>query len=494
MRTARLFPHLESRVSIGIRIYMEYTPGCGCTQLRWAWAHLLVARTPAAQCAILAGEMLRKHSLAIFRAALKAADPVEAVLRHLKVDRGALVAGRKRYRLDAFRNVHVVGTGKASAAMAVAVERLLGGRISGGLINVKYGHLAKLKRIDLNECGHPVPDQRGVEGARRIAEIAQAATAGDLVLCLISGGGSALLPYPAPPVTLEEKQAATRLLLKCGANIHEINSIRKHISAIKGGQLARMAYPATVVALMLSDVIGDDLDVIGSGPTAPDSSTFAFAKGVFDKYGVYGEVPATVRERLEAGLRGEIEETPKAGDECFRRTENLVVGSNLLAVSAAERKARELGYRTLVLSTFIEGETRDVARMHAAIAKEVVRRGRPLKPPCCIISGGETTVTIRGEGLGGRNQEFALAAALDIAGLENVVTLSGGTDGTDGPTDAAGAVADGATVRRAEKLGLSAAGFLARNDSYHFFEALGDLVKTGPTGTNVMDVRLVMVG
>ena len=433
---------------------------------------------------------VRRDAVAIFRAALAAADPQAAVLRHVRVAGVALQVGPQRYRLDRFRNVYVIGAGKAGAAMAQAVERLLGRRITAGLVNVKYGHVATLQRIELNECGHPLPDENVVSGARRIATLAAQAGEHDLVLCLISGGGSALLPLPAPPVTLAEKQATTQLLLACGANIHEMNAVRKHISAVKGGQLARLARPATVVSLLLSDVIGDDLDVIGSGPTAPDASTFARAQAVLEKYRILDQVPAAVRKRIEAGVGGEIEETPKT----LARTQNLVVGSNRLAVDAAAAKARELGYHTLVLSTTIEGETREVARMHAAIAREIVQAGRPLRPPACLISGGETTVTMRGTGLGGRNQEFALAAAIDLAGLADVLVLSGGTDGTDGPTDAAGAVAGGSTVARAEKLGLSARQFLDNNDSYHFFEPLGCLLKTGPTNTNVMDVRILLVG
>jgi glycerate 2-kinase len=270
--------------------------------------------------------------------------------------------------------------------------------------------------------------------------------------------------------------------------------VRKHISMLKGGQLARLAWPAAMLCLMLSDVIGDDLDVIASGPTAPDASTFASARAILDRYGLLDRIPLSVGERLEAGVGGVIAETPKAGDAVFSRVQNLVVGSNALAVNAAARKARELGYRTLVLSSMIEGETRDVARVHAAIAKQMIASGQPLKPPACVISGGETTVTLRGDGLGGRNQEFALAAAIDIAGLGNVLLLSGGTDGTDGPTDAAGALATGATIHRARAAGLDAQAALARNDSYHFFEPLGDLIKTGPTNTNVMDVRLVLAG
>ena len=436
---------------------------------------------------------LRKDAQAIFRAALKAADPMEAVLRHLRVDGNRLIAGRLHYRLDDYRRVWVIGAGKASAAMARAVEKVLGKRISGGLINVKYGHLAKLRRVELNEAGHPVPDQAGVAGAERIAGIAANATSDDLIVCVISGGGSALLPLPAPSITLEEKQATTKLLLACGANIHEINAVRKHISAVKGGQLARLASPATVLSLLLSDVIGDNLDVIGSGPTAPDDSTFASAKSILDKYDIFDKAPVTIRERVEKGLAGEIPETPKPSDPVFTRTQNLVVGSNILAVAAAGQCARRLGYRPMVLSTYVEGETREVARVHAAIAKEIRASGRPIKPPACVISGGETTVTLRGNGLGGRNQEFVLAAAMDLAGMDGVVVLSGGTDGTDGPTDAAGAIADGRSTSRAETLGLKAQSFLANNDSYRFFEPLHDLLLTGPTNTNVMDVRLLLV-
>ena len=424
---------------------------------------------------------MRRQALRIFRAALKAAAPAEAVLRHVRLDRDTLIAGGRRYRLSSFRNIYVIGAGKASAQMARAMERLLGARITAGEINVKDGHGAPLRRIQINECGHPVPDQRGVDGARRIAGMASQATADDLIVCLISGGASALLPLPAPPITLAEKQKTTRLLLHSGASIHEMNCVRKHISQIKGGQLARLAYPATLLTLILSDVIGDDLDVIGSGPTVPDRSTLADARAIFKKYGIGNK------------LRAASQETPKPGDRIFEKTHHVIVGSNALAVDAAEAEARLLGFHTLVLSTFLEGEAREIARVHAGIAKEIRATGRPVKTPACVISGGEPTVTIRGKGLGGRNQEFALAAALDIAGLQNVVILSAGTDGTDGPTDAAGAIADGTTLVRAQALGLNAPAFLANNDSYRFFEATGDLVKTGPTGTNVADVQLLLV-
>jgi len=435
---------------------------------------------------------LRQQALSIFRAALAAADPAAAVNRHVCVRDEAVIAGRTRYALRSIRKIHVVGAGKAGARMAQAIERLAlpANKRGQSLVNVKYGHVTKLRWVELNECGHPVPDQAGVRGAMRIAEIASGAGAGDLVICLVSGGASALLPFPAPPVTLEEKQAVTKLLLACGATIHEINAVRKHISAIKGGQLARMAYPARVLSLILSDVIGDDLDVIGSGITAPDAATFSDAQGVLEKYGILDQVPGAVRERIHAGVNGTVCETPKRGDPAFTRTENRIVGSNRLAVQAAAAQARKLGFHTMILSTQIEGETREIAGMHAAIAKEIVHYGRPLQRPACVISGGETTVTLRGNGLGGRNQEFVLAAALQIAGLPHTVVLSGGTDGTDGPTDATGAIADGFTANRDP----NGRRYLDANDSYHYFEHLGDLIMTGPTNTNVMDVRVMLIG
>jgi len=422
--------------------------------------------------------LLRRQALSIFRAALAAADPVDAVLRHL----------RSR-DFSRFRHIYVVGAGKAGASMALAAERALGRRITAGLVNVKYGSIAKLRRIELNPCGHPLPDEPGVAGSTRIAEMAAHAGEGDLVLCLISGGASALLPLPAEPITLAEKQATTQLLLACGATIHEFNCVRKHLSRIKGGQLARLAAPATVESLLLSDVIGDDLDVIGSGPTAPDASTFAGALAILEKFALVKRVPASVRQRLERGAGGELPETPKPGDRLFRGVRNILVGNNRLALDAAAKCARALGFRTLVLSSEIQGETREIARMHAAIAREIVSTSRPVRAPACIITGGETTVTLRGDGLGGRNQEFVLAAALEIAGLHNVVVLSAGTDGSDGPTDAAGAIADGDTVRR----NPDARRYLDRNDSYRYFQSLNDLVITGPTNTNVMDVRVILV-
>jgi glycerate 2-kinase len=421
---------------------------------------------------------LRRDAKAILMAALAAADPTGAVEQIL----------RNRGDLDRFERIFVVGAGKAGGTMARAVEDFLGSRISAGCVNVKDGDTVRTRLIELRPCGHPVPDERGLNGAKRIAEICMEAGENDLVICLLSGGASALAPYPAPPITLSEKQETTRLLLTSGASIHEINAVRKHLSVIKGGQLARLAAPAHVLSLILSDVVGDDLDVIGSGPTAPDASTFETAYAVLEKYKLRDRVPARVRERLKNGAR----ETAKAADPLFENVENIIVGSNQKSLESAARAAKDMGYRTLILSSTIEGETKDVARMHAAIARQIRNHAQPVRPPVCVISGGETTVTMQNgnAGKGGRNQEFALAAAMEVEGLEDVLILSAGTDGTDGPTDAAGAIADGTTVTRANS---KAADALENHDAYPLFQELGDLVTTGSTGTNVMDLHLILV-
>jgi glycerate 2-kinase len=437
---------------------------------------------------------LRKNAEAIFQAGVEAVNPILAVKKHVVLQDDRLTVGDQVYNLAEYDGIYVIGTGKASAAMSQAVEELLGERLKGGVVNVKYGHSFPLNKIKVNEAGHPVPDEAGFHGTEEIIQLLKKTEKNDLVLFLISGGGSALLPYPAEGVTLEEKQQVTRCLLEVGACIHEINAVRKHLSRVKGGRLAKLAHPSTLISLVLSDVIGDDLDTIASGPTVPDSSTFDDCLKIIEKYQMGEKIPVSVVELLEKGARGEAEETPKAGDPAFQRTQNLVIASNILAVQAAKRKAEELGYSSLILSTFVEGETKEVARVHAAVAKEILQTGNPVPRPACVISGGETTVTIRGKGLGGRNQEFVLAAAIDINGLENVVILSGGTDGTDGPTDAAGAIADGMTKNRALEKGMNAEQYLRENNSYNFFEPLGDLLITGPTHTNVMDLRLVMVG
>lgn len=436
---------------------------------------------------------MKGDAIQIFTAAVSAVEPSAAVRRVLGVRRDTLVVSGHRYNLKKIARIYVIGAGKASAAMARAVEDVLMDRIVDGAVTVKYGYVTNLRKVRLTEAGHPVPDQNGIRGSERIVEVLRKATEKDLVISLISGGGSALTPLPVEGISLADKQAVTRSLLNCGATINEINAMRKHLSRIKGGGLARVAHPAQIINLMLSDVIGDPVEVIASGPCVPDPTTFKDCQKIIEKYALEEKLPASVIDHMHQGLNGRVPETPKPGDAIFDKVQNLVIGSNLVAVKAAERKAKELGYHARILSTFIEGETREVARVHSAIAREILKTGNPLKPPACVISGGETTVTIRGSGLGGRNQEFALACVPEISELNHTVILSGGTDGSDGPTDAAGAIADSATWERAKKLGLAPKAYLDNNDSYHFFKQLEDLVVTGPTNTNVMDVRILLV-
>jgi hydroxypyruvate reductase len=347
--------------------------------------------------------------------------------------------------------------------------------------------------VEVIEAGHPIPDEAGLQGGERIAALLRELNARDLLLVAVSGGASALLPSPKPPLTLREKQKTTDLLLRAGAHIGEVNAVRKHLSLLKGGQLASLAYPATVVTLLLSDVMGDVLEIIGSGLTAPDGSTFADALAVLQKYTLEKRVPAAVLRQLQRGAGGSVPETPKPGNPLFDNVHNVVVASNGIALQAAQAEAKRLGYRTLILSSTIQGDTREAASLHAQILREIAHSGNPIARPACILSGGETTVVVRGTGKGGRNQEFALAAALEIAGLENALVFGAGTDGTDGPTDAAGAFATGNTVARALSKRMNPAAFLANNDSYTFFHALGDLIKTGPTGTNVIDIHLLLL-
>lgn len=453
---------------------------------------------------------LRGQARHILNAALEAVEPGVAVRRHLRlssdqmdllVDQGHRI---RAYPLRQFERIWVVGGGKAGAPMAAAVAEVLGARLSGGLVVVKYGHTLGYTNlcgpIRIVEAGHPIPDEAGVSAARAIAELLAAAGEYDLVLCLLSGGGSALMTLPVAGVSLSDLQTLTQILLRCGATIHQINTVRKHLSQLSGGQLARLAWPATMVSLILSDVVGDALDVIASGPSVPDPTTFADAREVLSHYGVWHELPAAIVHHLEAGIAGDVPETPKAGDPVFDRVQNVIVGSNLLAAQAAAQAAQQLGFDTALLTTYLEGEASQVGRVLAGLAKGLARAeamhppGQLLRRPACLVLGGETTVTLRGDGRGGRNQEMALAAAIALAGWSDVLVACLATDGTDGPTNSAGAYADGNTLARAAELGLNAQDYLARNDSYHFFERLGDLIVTGPTQTNVNDLALVLVG
>ncbi len=427
------------------------------------------------------------------KAALDAADAGNAVRDHLSRSRKFISVSGVRLEIERFDRIFLLSVGKAAVPMAAAVEEILGDFLDRGLVVTKQGHLgSRLHRCTVFEAGHPIPDEAGENASQSVQALLRELNARDLLLVAISGGASALLAAPAPDVSLAAKQKTTDLLLRAGADIYDLNTVRKHLSYLKGGRLASLASPATVVGLLLSDVIGDAVDVIGSGPTAADGSTFEDALTVLTRFGLLSKVPRTIRVHLERGASGVLGETPKPGDPIFQNVQNVVIGSNRLALEAAAREAKQLDYSTLILSSSIEGETREIASMHAQILREVVASGNPLPPPACILSGGETTVAIRGTGKGGRNQEFALAAAQGISGVPNVAVLSIGTDGTDGPTDAAGAFVTGNTMKRAAARKLNLLDHLARNDSYPFFDALGDLIRTGPTGTNVMDLHVML--
>jgi len=411
-----------------------------------------------------------------------AVDPFTAVERNLEHVRAL-------FHAESFRKLIVIGFGKASCPMARACEQYLDDRIDGGVVVTKYGHsraTSPLNKIRVYEAAHPLPDENGVAATQEIIKLAREADEGTLIVCLISGGGSALLVAPQE-ITLQEKQRITDLLLKSGATITEVNAVRKHLSKVKGGRLAEIAHPARIVSLIMSDVIGDRLDVIASGPTSPDQSTYADALRVIEKYRLIGGVPASVLRVLKNGKAGLLAETPKEGSPVFQRVENSVIANNRLALQAAKQKAEELGFRAEILSDAVQGEAREVARW---LAERV--SGSDLPRPFCLISGGETTVTVKGNGLGGRNMELALAFAREIEGVAGITFLSAGTDGTDGPTDAAGAVVEGHTAGRARDLGLDAKAYLDNNDSYTFFQKTGDLLVTGPTGTNVMDIQIII--
>lgn len=430
----------------------------------------------------------------ILRASLKASHPATAIETHLKVEGQKVLADGHGYDLKDVERVLVLGFGKASSSMAKAVEKILGNRIDAGIIITKKGYVENLSRIDLVEAAHPVPDENGVQGTQRIIELLKNAKEKDLVICLISGGGSALLIAPSAGITLKEKQKLTDLLLRSGASIQEINAVRKHISQVKGGRLAQLAYPAKILSLILSDVVGDRLDSIASGPTAPDNTTFSDCLNVLKKYELFEKVPESIRRHLKENLDKNEEETPKPDDPFFENVANVIIGSNYFALKAAEKKARELRFNTFILLDTVTGDTTKAAVEHSQLAKRIKDGDEPIPAPACVISGGETTVKVKGKGLGGRNQEFALVCAMEIDGMEDTVILSLNTDGTDGPTDAAGAFCDGRTIYKAKNLNLDPKKHLENNDSYHFFDRVGGLIKTGPTNTNVMDIHLILTG
>src|SRR5215471_7320900 len=436
---------------------------------------------------------LRHSARLIWVAALHAANPDTCIRNFVQIDGNVLSIGGKHIPIRG--RLIVIGAGKPSAKMAQVIEEIIGSYISGGLVVTKYGHGQPLERIRFVEAGHPIPDAAGMRALQDTREMLKGLTKDYIVLCLLSGGGSALWPAPVEGITLEEKQEVTSLLLRGGATIHELNAVRKHLSEVKGGPLARWAAPASVISLIISDVVGDPVDFIASGPTAPDTSSFSDALAIIQKYGV--DVADSVRERLTEGARGQIPDTPKPGDPVFKNVQNHIIANNRLLIDSAVEKARGLGFNTLILGTEVEGEAKDLGLFFSAIAREIGRSGHPIPAPACILAAGETTVTVRGHGIGGRNQEMALAWAIAMAArpfMASACFASVASDGTDGPTSAAGGLVDQLTCVRAVELGLMPLRFLRGNDSWNLLKATGDLIVTGPTQTNLMDLQILLVG
>lgn len=430
----------------------------------------------------------------IMKAALDSVDPYKAVLNNLTIKNSTLHIGSKEYLLDSFDRIFLVGAGKAGQPMTEAVNQLLGARLHSGKVIVKEGYRnTKLlpNNIEIIEAGHPIPDERGVSGSQKIIELLKRTTQDDLVICLISGGGSALMVSPVHGVSLNDLQNLTHQLLASGATVNEINTLRKHLEQAKGGQIARYAAPADVVSLILSDVVGDPLEVIGSGPTVPDRTTYFDSLTILDRLQIRNSVPESIVNHLILGRDGKVAETPKPGEAFFDRVNNKLIGSNRTAAQAAYNQALVEGFNSLILTNFLEGEAHQAGQFLASVLRQLAEHNEPLPRPACIITGGETTVTLRGKGIGGRNQELALGAVIELAGLEDIALITLATDGGDGTTDAAGAVITGETLQTAQSLNLDPSSYLARNDSYNFFNPLDALIKSGPTMTNVNDLAFL---
>jgi glycerate 2-kinase len=435
----------------------------------------------------------RHVALEALEAALESADPQRIIEAKVHRTENTLHVEGHTFNLSQFREIYVIGGGKASGPMAATVESILGDKLSKGLVNVPQNSGPyQSSKIEFREASHPIPNEAGVQGAKAMLNLASQADKRDLIICLISGGGSSLMPLPRGDIPLHDLQSVTDALLKSGATINEINTVRKHLSAFKGGWLAKAAYPATVLNLILSDVIGDPLDFIASGPTVPDSTTFQDAVQILNRYKLWKTMPQPVKAVLTDGREGRLEDTPKQGDKAFKKAKNIIIGNNRTATQAACKSLRRAGLQSLLLTSLLEGEARHVGTMLSSIAEEVEASGNPVPRPCGIVAGGETTVTVTGDGKGGRNQEIALSAALGITGMNGVVIASLSTDGIDGPTDAAGAVIDGNTLARSKQARLNARECLANNDSYRFLSKLEDLIFTGLTGTNVNDVSVIV--
>lgn len=437
---------------------------------------------------------MNNHEIAekIFMAGVRSVLPEKLITGIMKLEGNLLIAGENKIPLDNIKNIYVIGAGKASAAMGHYVETILGSRITGGHIVVKHGYSCKLKRIEVSEAGHPVPDAGGLRAAEDIVAISSRATENDLVICLISGGASALLADLPPGILPEELYIMNNLLIRCGASIHEINCIRKHLSRIKGGQLVRIIRPAALVTIILSDVIGNPLDVIGSGPTVPDSSTFGDALKVIEKYNLSSDITSGLLNYLKDGMNGLHPETPKPGDPLFEGALNILAGTNLTALKASKDKAISLGYKTFIIDAELNDDIESVCESVFNMAVSF-KNNKDIQKPACLLYGGEATVKVTGNGYGGRNQHLALSTALRLRNIPGITLLSAGTDGTDGPTDAAGAVVDSDTVGKAVLLNEDPVNYLAEFNSYVFFKRFGGHIITGPTYTNVMDLVVVLI-
>jgi len=435
----------------------------------------------------------RSIALTILDNALTAVDPKSIMESKISLRNFTLNVEGYQYQLANYNHIYVVGAGKASGAMAQTLENILEGYITEGIVNVPRGNQLKTKNVTLNEANHPSPDEAGARGAQKILDIAEKAEKNDLVICLISGGGSSLMPLPQGNISLTDKRQVTEMLLKSGAAIDEINVVRKHISRVKGGWLAKKCYPATVLSLIISDVVGDSLSSIASGPTVADSSTFSDARLILERYKLWQKVPLTIQTLIVEGEKGSVPETPKPNDTAFEKTRNIIIANNRHALDVARTCSMSLGMNTMLLTSTLEGEARHVGTVFSSIGKEIVESDNPVPKPAVIIAGGETTVQVLGKGIGGRNQEFALSAALKLSSIKPIVLACLSTDGIDGPTDAAGAIIDGNTLKRAKELGMNAIEYLMANDSNHFFKVLDDLIFTGLTGTNVNDIIALVV-
>lgn len=436
---------------------------------------------------------LKENAIKIFKSALEAADPRKAVLSHLHLEGNRLTAGGKSYDLDQYKRIMLSGLGNYSAHMSRAVEEVLGERLQRGMVIARYTLGFTLEKTEVVEAGFPVPDQSGMMGTAKLKTFVEEADQDTLIIFLLSGGAPSLSTIPVEGIKLAEKLKTTGLLRKSGASLRELYTVQKHLSRSKGGQLTKACHPATMATLIMSDSLNDDLSLICAGLTVPDETTFGEASAILEKYELLEKVPGSVREHIEAGAKGEREETPKPGATIFEKVSHQIVASNLLSLESAENTARGLGYNVMIFPAFLQGEARDMGDRYAGLVKQVKDSSKPISTPACLLFGGETSVTKRGRGRGGPNQEVALATAVELAGTDGFLLLQSSTRGSDGNSDAAGAIVDGNTAKRGQNLGLDPKALLENNDSYSFFRQTGETFVTGPTDTDVMDVGVILI-